>query len=134
MAEQLLTGCDGELYFGTEGTPLSDTGTLTAGTEYIINDRGSGSTLPDLVGYKIVAAGTETLTSGDTVTPITFDLVCYVGSWELNATKDKYEVTQLGNCTKGYIDGLSEVTTTFSGTRDLQDDQQERIINYINKQ
>lgn len=129
MSEQLLTGCDGDLYLATEGTPVT-TGTLVADTEYIVTATGSGSALSStLVGYKYIADGTEVLVAGDSVTPLTFTIVGYIDSAEINPTRDKYTVTALGNCSKGYIAGLTDVAVTFSGTLDLQDDQQELIEN-----
>jgi hypothetical protein len=128
--EQLVTGCNGEIERGIEGTPLSDTGTLTLDTYYRIDAVGGGSVLPTAsVGFLYKADGTEVLTSGDTVTPFTFTRIGYISSWDLNTNKDKYEVTQLGVCTKGYIAGLKEVTSSFEGTRDLADGEQLDIIN-----
>jgi hypothetical protein len=128
--EQLVTGCNGEIERGFAGTALSDTGTLTVDTYYRIDAVGAGSALDsDLVGFLYKADGTEALVSDDTVTPFTFVRIGFISSWDLNVNKDKYEVTQLGKCTRGYIAGLKEVTSSFEGTRDIQDAEQADIIN-----
>lgn len=128
--KQIVTGCEGEIERAIAGTQLVDSGTMTADTWYRIDSVGSGSVLDsDLVGFLYYAAGTEVLVTDDSATPFTFTRIGYITSWDLNATKDKYEVTQLGKCTKGYVAGLKDVTSSFEGTRDLLDDEQADIVN-----
>lgn len=118
MAKTKLIGTYGKFTKATLGADVT-TGTLTAGSLYLIKTVGGTSALPTgaTVGYSFYADGTEDITtSGDVVSPWTMTDLCDLQSWGLEFSKDETEVTGFCDDQKIYLAGRSDVTGSSEGT------------------
>ncbi len=116
MAREELIGKYGKYASAAVGADVS-TGTLDANGLYIVVAKGGSSTLPTgtEVGYGFVAAGTETLSTGDIVKPLTLTDQCDISSWSMEFSKDEIEVSTLCSSFKKYLDGMTDITGSAEG-------------------
>ena len=125
MVTKRLTGLDGNLTLATLGTAIVGDDTTALSDGFYIADTvlSSGSGLPTNMQAKYIFKGDATITpaTGETVTPVTFENLCFVQNGSVEFTKDEYESTTLCDDLKVYEIGRSDVSGSIDGVTTVGD-------------
>lgn len=117
MAIDTLIGFDGKAARATLGSSVT-TGTLVAGSQYVVTVLGGSSALPTgaAVGYVFTADGTEDITSsGDEVKLFTVTDMGEITKWEIDLSATDVDITKLADLQNKYRAGRPDFSGSLEG-------------------